>query len=156
MARNVSARRQGQGKVTHCSAQPHTHTHTHTLAELNPFWLNSMFYIQLVDGGGLCHSLSVMLTFYISLKRIFLQHNTVFLLILPTHTHTHSHRETRRHKTKWPLSERKNRLKCNHGFELAPLGHTFNPSKRSKTQNGQRNEWGVRLRLPSAEESNIV
>lgn len=152
MARNVSARRQGQGKVTHCSAQPHTHTHP---CRAKSFLIKFNVLYPIGGWGGLCHSLSVMLTFYISLKRIFLQHKTVFLLILPTQQHTH--RDTQRHKTKWPLSERKNRLKCNHGFELAPLGHTFNPSKRSKTQNGQRNEWGVRrLSLPTAEESNIV
>jgi len=38
-------------------------------------------------------------------------------------------------------------LKCNHGFELL-LGHTFNPSKRSKTQNGQNRNERESERLP--------
>jgi len=68
------------------------------------------------------------------------------LLFWLTHTyphtkHTHSH--TRRHKTKWRQSTGgENRLKCNHGFELL-LGHTFNPSQRSRhkmAKNGQRSE----------------
>lgn len=93
------------------------------------------------------------LAFYMSLKRIFLR-TIPFLCCSPPKTdpHTHTHTHTRRHKTKWRQSTGgENRLKCNHGFELL-LGHTFNPSQRSRhkmAKNGQRSEReSKRLALP--------